>query len=230
MSKKLLSEAQVRRFAKLANLSPINEMDYKRDDDLEEAYGGNKGDESRSKRDYMEEDQTNEEQKYGGNKGDESRSKRDYMKEDAFEDEAEMGADAAEGELDDAEMAGLEDEAGDEVEMDADLGEREALAMDVISAVADALNIEVDIEGGEAEGEEMEMDAADDMAAADDLDADAMADEEEAIMEALKGINYIPGKKEIVNEVAKRVARRLLKAKKADQALQEALGKRKTTK
>lgn len=244
MSKKLLSEAQVRRFAKLANLSPINEMDYKRDDDLEEAYGGNKGDESRSKRDYMEEeyggkkgdesksrrDYMEEEAPYGGNKGDESRSKRDYMKEDAFEDEAEMGADAAEGELDDAEMAGLEDEAGDEVEMDADLGEREALAMDVISAVADALNIEVDIEGGEAEGEEMEMDAADDMAAADDLDADAMADEEEAIMEALKGINYIPGKKEIVNEVAKRVARRLLKAKKADQALQEALGKRKTTK
>ena len=35
-------------------------------------YGGNKGDESRSKRDYME-------GKYGGNKGDESRSRRDYM-------------------------------------------------------------------------------------------------------------------------------------------------------
>ena len=97
MSKKLLSEAQVRRFAKLANLSPINEMDYKRDDDLEEAYGGNKGDESRSKRDYMEEeyggkkgdesksrrDYMEEEAPYGGNKGDESRSKRDYMKEDA---------------------------------------------------------------------------------------------------------------------------------------------------
>ena len=215
MSKKLLSEAVVRRFAKLANLEPVNEM-----------YGGNKGDESRSKRDYME-----EEAPYGGNKGDESRSKRDYIKEDAFEDEAEMGAEAGEGELDDAEMTGLdadaEDAAGDEVEMDADLGEREALAMDVISAVADALNIEVDIEGGEAEPEmdaEMDMgDAEDDMAAADDLDADAFADEEEAIMEALRGINYIPGKKEIVNEVAKRVARRLLKAKKADQNLKEAL-------
>ena len=35
-------------------------------------YGGNKGDESRSKRDYTEG------QKYGGNKGDESKSRRDY--------------------------------------------------------------------------------------------------------------------------------------------------------
>ena len=42
MSKKLLSEAQVRRFAKLANLSPINEMYNNRDDEesMEEgAYG-----------------------------------------------------------------------------------------------------------------------------------------------------------------------------------------------
>ncbi len=43
-------------------------------------------------------------------------------------------------------------------------------------------------------------------------------------MEALKGIQYIPGKKEIVQEVAKRVAKRLLKAKRAEQQLKEALG------
>ena len=36
MAKKLLSEAQVRRFAKLANLSPINEMYSKRDEKEEE--------------------------------------------------------------------------------------------------------------------------------------------------------------------------------------------------
>ena len=35
MAKKLLSEAQVRRFAKLANLSPINEMYSKRDEEDE---------------------------------------------------------------------------------------------------------------------------------------------------------------------------------------------------
>ena len=40
-------------------------------------YGGNKGDESRSHRDYMEEEETSE-GKYGGNKGDESKSHRDY--------------------------------------------------------------------------------------------------------------------------------------------------------
>ena len=92
-------------------------------------------------------------------------------------------------------------------------------------------HIEVDIEGGEAQEEpEMDLDAAvDDMAAADELDDDALADEEEAIMEALRGINYIPGKKEIVNEVAKRVARRLLEAKKANTQMQKALGNAKTS-
>lgn len=39
--------------------------------ELSEMYGGNKGDESRSRRDY-------EEGRYGGNKGDESRSERDF--------------------------------------------------------------------------------------------------------------------------------------------------------
>ena len=65
-------------------------------DDLEERqkYGGNKGDERRSKRDYMEESEDLEErQKYGGNKGDESRSKRDYM-----EEEKKQGADDREDE------------------------------------------------------------------------------------------------------------------------------------
>ena len=204
MSKKLLTEAVMRRFAKLANLEPVNEM-------------------------------------YGAGKGDESRSHLDYMKEDADEEIADDAAEAGMGELPAGDEAELEMDAGEEVEMDAGesveadagLGEREALAMDVISAVADALNIEVDIEGGESAEAEMdvgapeEMDAAeDDMAAADDLDDDAYAEEEEAIMEALRGINYIPGKKAIVNEVAKRVARRLLKAKRADKQLKEALGSR----
>ena len=210
MSKKLLSEAVMRRFAKLANLPAVNEG----------TYGGNKGDESRSHRDYVE-----EEQKYGGNKGDESRSRRDYMKEDAFEDEAEAGLDAAEGELDAEEVAGLEDEAGADP-VGGDLGGREAMAMDVISAVADALNIEVDIDAGE-EAAELEDDAVMDDAEGAELDADALEDEEAAIMEALRGINYIPGRKEIVNEVAKRVARRLLQAQKAEKQMKAALGRKK---
>tara|TARA_R110002110_G_scaffold113509_8_gene281820 strand:+ start:2006 stop:3439 length:1434 start_codon:yes stop_codon:yes gene_type:complete len=49
---------------------PIYEIEI--DEDDEQPYGGNKGDESRSRRDYSER------QKYGGNKGDESMSRRDY--------------------------------------------------------------------------------------------------------------------------------------------------------
>ena len=49
----------------------LQEEDDEEDLEEEKDYGGNKGDESRSRRDYGE-------GKYGGNKGDESRSRRDY--------------------------------------------------------------------------------------------------------------------------------------------------------
>ena len=51
----------------------------------EQPYGGNKGDESRSRRDYEaalegddEDEDMDENDEYGGDKGDESRSRRDY--------------------------------------------------------------------------------------------------------------------------------------------------------
>jgi len=44
---------------------------------------------------------------------------------------------------------------------------------------------------------------------------------------ALEGINYQPSQKEIVKVVAKRVARRLQEAKRAQAKLNKALGKRK---
>ena len=57
-----------------------DEMDVEEDELLErQKSGGNKGDESRSRRDYEEVD---ERQAYGGNKGDESRSRRDYEEVD----------------------------------------------------------------------------------------------------------------------------------------------------
>ena len=199
MSKKLLSEAVVRRFARLANLPVINEEAF---------YGGNKGDKPESEEDFKPKNES-------------------LYEEDAEEeiaDEVGMEDDSLPiPDQDELADIGGEEEGG---EMGMDLGSREELAMDVISAVADALNIEVDIEGGEPEMDaEMDMgDAEDDLEAAGDLDADAFADEEDAIMEALRGINYVPGKKEIVNEVAKRVAKRLLKAKQAQKQLKEALG------
>ena len=60
--------------------------------DENDEYGGDKGDESRSHRDYEGDDEDeNEGDEYGGDKGDESRSRRDY--EAALEDEDEEDAD-----------------------------------------------------------------------------------------------------------------------------------------
>jgi hypothetical protein len=60
----------------------------------------------------------------------------------------------------------------------------------------------------------------------DEPEMDEPAGEEEEIMEALSDISYIPEQKEIVEEVARRVAKRLLKAKRAQKQLDEALSKK----
>ena len=180
MAKKILSEAQVRRFAKLANLSPINEMNSM----------------------YEEE-------------------------EEAAEMDAPMDDVAADAELEgDAEMdAEVDAEMGGD-----DLEDRKDMVSKVVQAVADALDVEVkvedDLEGGEElegglEDAELEGDVEAELGAPEGEEA---LEDEEVLAEALKGINYVPGRKEIVNEVAKRVAQRLLKAKKADSQLKEALG------
>ena len=171
MAKKILSEAQMRRFAKLANLSPVNEMMSSYEEDMEEEM-------------------------------------------------PEMGAEEAPEDMG-AEMDAEEPEMDAAPEMDAEmeLSKEEA---EVIMDLADKLRAAM---GDEAEEE---MDAAPEMDAEMDAAPEAMEDEEAMeMMEALKGINYVPGKKDIVEEVARRVAKRLLKAKKADRALKEALGSKK---
>lgn len=188
MAKKLLNEAQVRRFAKLANLSPINEMNSL------------------------------------------------YNEEEGLEDEAPMDDIAADAEEEaPLEMdAELDAEAGEEpIEMDADgaadvdLGQAD---VDVLGQAVEILNTIVSAAGGGEEelGEPMDDLAAggeDELIPPDEGEEMEVSDEEEIeLQEALRGINYIPGKKEIVQEVAKRVARRLLDAKKAEKQLQEALG------
>ena len=50
---------------------------------------------------------------------------------------------------------------------------------------------------------------------------------EEVIQEALKGVNLKLSENEIVQEVARRVAKRILKAKQAQSRLDEALGTKK---
>jgi len=153
MSKKLLSEAQVRKFMGLANVDAnvssafLNEM-YK--EEVNEEYGGKKGDESKSHRDYMKEEEVNEE--YGGKKGDESKSHRDYMNEEEMEMDAEIEADPEGGDL------GEPDEEGPvDVELNRDDVE-DAMAKldDAHEKLSDLLN---KLMGGAAEEPEMEIGA-----------------------------------------------------------------------
>ena len=112
MRKKLLSEAQVRRFQSLASIKPLNEMDssYKshdEEDKMEEAYG----DEAHMKDDMMEEE-------------DEA-----HMKDDMMEEEDEdMDAD------EDEEMGQAD------VELDEELVDQFMDAVKTIEQVADALS------------------------------------------------------------------------------------------
>ena len=177
MSKKLLSEAQVRRFQSLANISSLQEMgnySMKRDEDEEK----------------MEEE----------------------MEMDADED-ADMEMDA---DMDDDEQVDLEQ----------DVLEDAVAAMSKIQALIDALGGEAADMG--ADDEDMPMPGADEPPAMDDdepADEPSPLEEEEDILElALEGIQYEPSQKEIVQEVAKRVARRLQEAKKAHATLNKALG------
>ena len=207
MSKKLLSEAQIRRFAKLASLPALRET----------TKGRTRRDEPPGAR--LAYDDLNEQ-------------------EDEFE-EIEGEVDTALPPGEEVEMAPGEEEItdelpGEEVEMEADLGDPEAVATEIFTAIADVLGVEIDV-GGDVGGLEGEEEVLDDTEIPDDVgglegeeevldDTEIVDDEEEMFHEALKGINYIPGKTEVVNEVANRVAKRLLKAKRAEKNLKEALG------
>jgi len=163
MAKKLLKESTIRRFQKLANVAPINEMYHKRDEDL------------------MEEEE---------------------MEMDAVGDEApEMEMDAG------------EDEAL-EMEGDLELTDEEAKSIIDLGAKLEAKLSELeDMEKRDEADAEMDMEDEEEMG-------------EEELMEALRGISYVPSKGEVVNEVAKRVARRLKEAKLHEAKLNRALGSR----
>jgi hypothetical protein len=118
------------------------------------------------------------------------------------EEEAEEAEAVADVEMADAD-AGAEMDADPEMDgesMDVDLTDEEAQAIIELGA-----KLEAAMSGGDEEPDA-------EMADAEMADADAM-DAEEEIMEALRGINYAPSKSEVVNEVAKRVAKRLQTAK-----------------
>ena len=192
MAKKLLNEATVRRFQSLANLKPLNEMSYKRDEEekeekMEEAI--EEGEETLEET-YMEADEEKEEMKEAYMEADEEPGDAPEAPEMP---EMDGGAD-----LDDVELT------DEEAEALIALGEKLAAAM------------------GD-KGEEMEMDDAPEMP---DMMEEEEINEEDELMETLSEIDYVPSQTEIVNEVARRVARRLAEAQKAEKRMNEALGRK----
>ena len=170
MSKKLLSEAQVRRFQSLASIKPLNEM-------YDEA--------SMKEEEIMEQE------------------------DEAMADEAPEAP-----EMDEA-----------DVEMDEELVQKFMDAVDTMQEVAGVLSGEM----SEPEGDEEELDlevTADEEPMELDAGEDVEEKEDEMLEEALRGINYVPSQKEVVQVVAKRVARRLQEAKRAEARLNRALGKK----
>ena len=114
-----------------------------------------------------------------------------------------------------SEMMYEEEPAADE-ELPPEAGEEEP--------VADLGAEEVPAEEPAMDAEEPAMDAEEPEVA--DAAAAPEGEEEEVIAEALSGINLELSGDELVQEVAKRVAKRLLQAKKAQKQLDEALGRK----
>ena len=95
-------------------------------------YGGGKGDESKSRRDYEDDDEDeNEGDEYGGGKGDESRSDRDYEAALEDEDDEEFDVDIDVDDDDDEDIDEVleiiedEDEDDEDVDVDVDVDEDE---------------------------------------------------------------------------------------------------------
>ncbi|QDP62039.1 MAG: hypothetical protein GOVbin1807_38 [Prokaryotic dsDNA virus sp.] len=196
MSKKLLSEAQVRRFQSLASIKPLQEMG---------SYAMKRDEKENNEGLYQEEVVSEEEEK-----------PMETMYEEEAEDEP---APAPEPEMD------MADADGDEVDMTSDDLSAVADALDTLSSKLAPLLDAVDAPEGEDEAAEMPaMEPSADAGEEDEEEpAGAMDD---ILQEALKGIEYEPSQGEIVKAVALRVAKRLQEAKKAQAKLDKALGRK----
>ena len=194
MSKKLLNEAQIRRFQSLANLPVVSEMAYAKKDDTDTRSPAEQmaDDEARDARVGDRNMQPNASKKEGAHMDEEKHE----MKEDVHEDEAEqeMGPEPMEPEMD------MDAPSGD-----LDLSEEEARAI---------IDLGKKLEGIMGAGDDMEADAAE-MGAEDAVDMPG---------DMLEGVSVEPSRKEVVEEVARRVARRLNEAKRAQRKLDRALG------
>ena len=110
----------------------------------DDEYGGDKGDESRSHRDFEEDEDMDEDDEYGGDKGDESRSDRDY--EAALEDEDEEAASV------DVDIDVDDDEDDDDDDDDDDIDE----VLEIIEDEDEEDDIDVDIDVDDDEDEDVD--------------------------------------------------------------------------
>ena len=201
MAKKLLSEAQVRKFMGLANLDANLSSNF-----LKEMYG------EPAKRD--EEDM--EEGMYKMKRDDEMKEKMHDDKEEVMKEEEEMEMDAeADMEMDmDAAPEGGDMEGEADVELDEDEVAAAQSAISKVQAVLDKLMAgsasEPAMDDEPAEEPEMEMDAEMEM------------DDEPEMME---DVNLQLSEDEIVQEVARRVAKRINEAARAQKKADKLLGR-----
>ena len=228
MSKKrLLNEATVRRFMGLAGMesklvsNALSEMYNKRDDEKLDEMDHKRDDEEKLEEKKHEDEEVKQEMKYKRDdeeKMEEMKYKRDdeeKMKEGMYNEEEPAADD---------EMAPMEDEApeGDaEVELSPEQISKLKALKDAAMAAAEVVDM-LDSAAGE-ESDDMEGEAGEEA----EVDMDKGPEEDEEVMEALSGINLELNEDELVQEVAKRVAARLRRAKKAQQQLDEALGRNK---
>jgi ubiquinol-cytochrome c reductase cytochrome c1 subunit len=194
--KKLLSESVVRRFMGLAGMKADIVSNA-----LQEMYS--------MKRDEEEEEKVEEAM---------------YAEEEPAADE-EMPPAAEEPEMDAAPadepaMDAAGEEAGGEVELSPEVVTK---AREALEALLEPLESQVGDEKAMDEPmDEPEMDAP----AGEEADEVAPEEEDQEVMESLSGINLQLSEDEIVQEVARRVSARLLRAKKAQAQLDEALGRK----
>ena len=194
MSKKLLNEAQIRRFQSLANLPVVSEIAYAKKDDTDTRSEKQKM-ADQEYRDDLIGDRNIPVKKEGAHMDEEKHE----MKEDVHEDEAEqeMGPEPMEPEMD------MDAPSGD-----LDLSEEEARAI---------IDLGKKLEAIMAADEPMgDMETSAELAGAEDA-VDMPGD-------MLEGISVEPSRKQVVEEVARRVARRLNEAKRAQRRLNRALG------
>jgi hypothetical protein len=206
--KTLLTESEIRQFMKLANIKPLQEM------------GGSYGMPPGMRDDEEEDPPGMRDMREGEDEDEDPPGMRDMREE---EGEEEMDAPAPEGGEEMEMGAEMGEEPAGDMEMDMDMGgddmgaeggAKEEQFADIVDKLADLLGLDADVEVGEGEmemgGEAMDDEGGDlegamDAPVGDDEDMGVEVEDDELM-----------GEEEIVQEVARRVAARLIREKKQD--------------